>query len=728
MPAYANPIARQGDFADPFVLRHNGRYYLYCTNPDLRCWTSTDLVEWSPTGPVIPEETFPGLVPFAPEVTYDNGWFYLYTSPSGIGHHVLRSRSPLGPFELISGNLGHSIDGHVLIDDDGRWYFYWAGDDGIWGCEMASPTQFGPPVLTGASMHGWTEGPCVTKHAGRYHLTLTGNHYLSPGYRVNAAVSRSPLTGYADDPLNPLLVSTTGPRVGLGHASIVLGPDLVSYWMTYHNLNPDRSRDLDLDRVVWNGDSLQVLGPSALATAPGPPDHQVRWDGDGDLAHWRVRQGSLTVTDGTAYLVGEAALAEWAAVGLDGPFTAEVTWSAADAGAAYGLAGLFGDHTVWIFSFDPRANTVSLIDQTGHVVANSALPARYIHNARHCARLIWDGSTAELMVDGRRQLVAALPGEASRLGFTVAGGELQLGYLALTSTTEALAGPVAAKPVPGRFWAALTAARDNGDGSFCLSTETKRTVPIVSPVPGQTVAYDLLVAASEPYLVLLTGEFSSGCTVTAETDGAVSTTRVDQSTHAVSLPVGLTEGTQELRLRCDGAPAYLDLITVVPAATTPPFAAAVPLRLSGDGKVGLGDLGWHDADIEAEITVALTTETGHGDLLIRASQMAEGGEGDDPRLGFDFFVGYSVQLRPSGVTLARHAYDERVVAEAARPLDLGRPQRVAVSLRGSHIVIRLDGTPVIDVDDPWPHLTGQAGLRVTGGTLTATRLLVTPVL
>ncbi|MGN6502601.1 MAG: family 43 glycosylhydrolase, partial [Pseudolysinimonas sp.] len=140
MSVYRNPIARAGDFADPFVLRHDGRYYLYCTNPDVRCWSSDDLVHWRPEGPTIAADTFPDLVPFAPEVVYADGAFFMYTSPSGHGHIVLRSDSPTGPFVPVSGNVGHAIDGNVLIDDNGRWYFYWAGDEGIWGCEMPSPT------------------------------------------------------------------------------------------------------------------------------------------------------------------------------------------------------------------------------------------------------------------------------------------------------------------------------------------------------------------------------------------------------------------------------------------------------------------------------------------------------------------------------------------------------------------------------------------------------------
>ena len=50
MTTYQNPIQKHGDFADPFVLRFNGRYYLYCTNPGVRCWQSDDLLHWTLIG------------------------------------------------------------------------------------------------------------------------------------------------------------------------------------------------------------------------------------------------------------------------------------------------------------------------------------------------------------------------------------------------------------------------------------------------------------------------------------------------------------------------------------------------------------------------------------------------------------------------------------------------------------------------------------------------------
>ena len=46
MTVYRNPIARDGDYADPFVLRHDDRYYLYSTTPVVDCWSSGDLLTW----------------------------------------------------------------------------------------------------------------------------------------------------------------------------------------------------------------------------------------------------------------------------------------------------------------------------------------------------------------------------------------------------------------------------------------------------------------------------------------------------------------------------------------------------------------------------------------------------------------------------------------------------------------------------------------------------------
>ena len=117
-------------FGDPFVMRHNGKYYLYSSTHDwytgIKVWSSDNLVDWKYEGICAIDDRLKSA--YAPEVTYYNGNFYMYTSPAGNGHYVLKADNPLVPFNIMTDNLGNSIDGHVFIDDNGKWYFYHAWD------------------------------------------------------------------------------------------------------------------------------------------------------------------------------------------------------------------------------------------------------------------------------------------------------------------------------------------------------------------------------------------------------------------------------------------------------------------------------------------------------------------------------------------------------------------------------------------------------------------------
>ena len=362
MNTYCNPIKKQGDFADPFVLRYNGRYYLYGTNPDVRCWSSEDLVNWTLEGATVLEDEFPELVPFAPEVVYWNGAFYMYTSPHGFGHYVLKSGSPTGPFRKITGNVGHSIDFSIFIDDDGQWYTYWANDRGLVGCKMASPTEFGEEVLIGAYLYGWTEGPFIVKKDGKYHLTYTGNHFLSKGYRINAAIADHPLGPYHDDPYNPVIICTEGDVVGLGHSSTVLGPDLHTHYIVYHNLNPDKTRDLNIDPVVFTPTKAYVLGPT---TTPRPAPV---------LPQWQCQRFALQSVSGT--------FAEEVTLPASG--IAELNMAACKGSNRYGVsfAGIGGIQ----LEFDRTENTLSVRNSEGLIVQEKLL-SDYDHEALHCIRL-----------------------------------------------------------------------------------------------------------------------------------------------------------------------------------------------------------------------------------------------------------------------------------------------------------------------------------------------------
>lgn len=688
MTTYRNPIQRAGDFADPFVLRHDGRYYLYCTNPDVRCWSSRDLVDWHLEGPTIEEDAFPGLVPFAPEVVYADGYFYMYTSPSGHGHFVLRSDSPTGPFRLISGNVGHAIDGNVFIDDDGRWYFYWAGDEGIWGCEMSSPTEFGPPVFTGIHMNGWTEGPFVSKRDDVYHMTLTGNHYLSPGYRIDAAYSLDPLSGYRADPLNPVVIGADGPNVGLGHSSTVTGPDLVSTYVVYHNLNSDESRDLDIDRQVWSGQSLQVLGPTTSAPAPAVPD--AEWEGTADPA-----------------------------VSAD-VFTAELNLTAPKSGGSYGLS--LGDALT--IRVGREAGTVNAVDPARDAtLASRELPHGFVHHALHCWRVVYDHGELRVFLDGRLQLSLRhnLPAGSPLRAFAT-DGDIRIGHCAMTRAVAATADRTAVKPIPGRFWAAL--GLGGGAGPEIVPAGD---VPydVIRLRPGTSLGYDLHVQAPGRHRVYVAGEFATGDVIIISIHDWQHELRLNRPSSLISVLVDLDAEQSRLTLQGVEGDPVAALVTVVPWHE--PRAVTIDdERVSGFGKRILDTGTWDDFTLTATVSFALESTDAHADLIFRATQLSEGGEGNDTRLGIDFLLGYSIQLHADRVMLARHGYDERVLAVRELSIDPSGSHLLRVRAIGGSFELEIDGLEVLHLDDALPYPFGHVGIRTYNAFLHVETLQVEP--
>src|SRR3954447_23020001 len=138
LPTYTNPVCADS-LGDPFVLKHNGRFYLYATHaegrPGIPVLRSDDLVTWERLGVAL--DGPPGAAAcWAPEVAYDEGTFYLYYSAGGLegeGHglRVAASSRPEGPFEdvgpLYPGE-GFTIDPHPFRDVDGRWYLFHCRD------------------------------------------------------------------------------------------------------------------------------------------------------------------------------------------------------------------------------------------------------------------------------------------------------------------------------------------------------------------------------------------------------------------------------------------------------------------------------------------------------------------------------------------------------------------------------------------------------------------------
>jgi hypothetical protein len=161
VPGYAlNPVVQTIYTADPAPVVHDGVCYLYAdhdedvlvnnffTMKDWRCFTSTDMVNWTDHGAVASLRNFKWADPkisgwggfdngaWALQTIERDGKWYMYCPLQGRGIGVLVADNPFGPFTdplgkpLIGGKYD-SIDPTVFIDDDGQAYLCW-GNPKCW--------------------------------------------------------------------------------------------------------------------------------------------------------------------------------------------------------------------------------------------------------------------------------------------------------------------------------------------------------------------------------------------------------------------------------------------------------------------------------------------------------------------------------------------------------------------------------------------------------------------
>lgn len=89
----------QYGIGDPFVMRFDGKYYLYPSTSDgmggIKVFVSNDLINWEYGGYAVSQTESSSVGAYAPEVIYYNGNFYMCQSKGGKGHYIYKSDSPL---------------------------------------------------------------------------------------------------------------------------------------------------------------------------------------------------------------------------------------------------------------------------------------------------------------------------------------------------------------------------------------------------------------------------------------------------------------------------------------------------------------------------------------------------------------------------------------------------------------------------------------------------------
>ncbi len=750
---FSNPVLssrKEGaNLGDPFIMRYNGSYYLYVTSPGtgLHCWQSDNLAKWTYKGMCARESVSNGG--YAPEVFYYNGKFYLYTSPNGNGHYVFVSDSPTGPFKVATKNIGMSIDGSVFIDNDGKWYFYTAGGNAIEAYTMSSPTKMQhSSALSSTSMSGWTEGPMVVYHDGYYYMTYTGNHFLSMSYRINYVTSlRSPLTFNASKD-NPLLVSTSPEVHHIGHNSIFKGPDLDSYYIAYHSMYDNgNNRDVNIDRVVFNGNSMSIMGPTVdRQQVPDLPDVYAYFRSGDSLDGWTLQgelgsSGGMSLTDGSL-LISNAS--------FTGDYTAEYNVANIAKGAMAGALFSYTDaNNFGACVFDPASQKVIItvtVDGKSTVTEEKMIQSFGEDVLFDCIQSIQiekKGSDYTFYMNDRQLCKlrdCPLPGGAA--GYIAQGGEATFGFIGIT-------GAVGGKSIADDYktvseLSGLIPADSYTTGSF--PTEEKNKMDAVVTVEGNVLNYRVLASDKGNYD--LTARYFTG----AKDKSAVMEIYVDGSlikevtlagskslTAAVVRDIPLSKGQHTLSIKIKSGNASFIEFTLLKSQAVEAlelnYSAADgnvytdggwilqqgTLAMRGDpatGKRLYGHRNWGDYTVEAEVTPGSGMNAG---LLVRATNpgtpvhtpvYSPGAASDsDANAGADWVQAYYISITQNSVDLIKQNYGYEKLDSAKLQTANGKSYAVKVVCQGATIQVYVDGELLINYTDSEPFMQGMVGVR-----------------
>lgn len=438
---YLNPVY-PSSFPDPFVLKHRGQYFGYCTGdgPDGRVFRiikSEDLVSWETVGGAM--EPIKEAPPFywAPEVTYDNGKFYLYYSAGNETLMHLRvavSERPDGGFldlGRVLTSAEFAIDPHVFIDSDGSRFMFYATDflehshigTGTVVDRMNSWFELeGNPRPVTRAKYDWqvydpqrhekggvrwhtVEGPSVLKRKNRYFEMFSGGNWQNTTYGVSFAISDEVITDrewkqFSDgENVLPILRTVPGLVVGPGHNSVVRGPNNRELYCVYHYWT-DAGRVMAIDRMDFTGDRIFVTG-ATYTPQPGPYRPAISdlfagralTDEASSTGRWRQTDGAVfsALKDICERVYPTAS-----------NFICEFTFRCTEwkgSAAAFGFR-LAGDGIVE-FRIIPatRAGSISIKWRGGQTTENFYLPLDFLLPADHLIRVECDGRSLKIRID-----------------------------------------------------------------------------------------------------------------------------------------------------------------------------------------------------------------------------------------------------------------------------------------------------------------------------------------
>lgn len=735
------PYTGDGEYGigDPFVMRYDGKYYMYPSSAigegvekAIKVYESEDLINWTYKGLAATGDEVAGA--YAPEVVYYNGMFYMAEAPKGNGHYILASESPTGPFKLITDNFGRKIDGSFYVADDGEVYFIYPSNNMIQIAPMNEETML-PEVETSlpATLNGWTEGPGLFRRGDILYLTYAGNTVVSEGYRVGYSYSmgEDPMGEFIMPEDNIVLLSAgKGTFGGLGHSSNFVGPNLDSLYTAYHNLlnTAGPTRRLMIDQLVTNGAQLLANGPTYSEVAmPERPDFETREVKDGFVSDKKT-EDIYTIE----YNVTPAATST-----MDFQFAYE------DAKNYVAVRWNMADETLTLLTVKNGKETkVESVEVAG------MNPGKL-----HTIRVEKGADKLQVYLDSMQKIEASAEGIGA--GCIGVKGDATYSYTAFTNDAYGTSDFDSVKNIPSSFPAVHYLKGENRGWSIKKAKDVEGGIRQNEPentvkVEENGISALVLDSANDwvKYAVNATEESYYGLsgTVTTESEGAKIQVVVDEKdiytftvpeagpvdAEYVNLMLGqfpLTEGKHTLKIRlCDGK---LQVQTFELQPTNPSeityentlaemneqgwsyignWKAIDGAHLTKEGDTAFayaGDDKMTDFSIEVDMALLDEASMYDGGILLRAKnhsitsgQVAES------------LQGYYLAVRNDQITLNRYNYGMETLDFVGADLMQGEYHTLKVVMKNNCIRVYMDDmdTPIMEYYDSKAFLSGQIAL------------------
>ena len=295
---YHNPI-RTGMFPDPSIVRVGEDYYMVNSSfiffPCIPISHSKDLIHWEIIGHAITnpkwahlDELEGGRGYWAPDISYDNGTFYITATyrlnDTGTVYRrqiVVSSDKPEGPYSEPAYIEEDGIDPSIF-HEDGRHYMLLNRGARIFELSSDCKKQISEATLLYyGDQKRAPEGPHILKKDGYYYLFLAEGG-TGPGHRISVVRSKELMGNYEPCPYNPIM-RQMDEKAGIqrcGHGKPVCTQN-GQWYMVYlcgRMIGDGYSilgRETALDPITWTADDWPIVnnldGPSVLQTKPNLP-------------------------------------------------------------------------------------------------------------------------------------------------------------------------------------------------------------------------------------------------------------------------------------------------------------------------------------------------------------------------------------------------------------------------------------------------------------------------